>query len=156
MEILLLFQVLFDSGTTTATTANKLVDATQNFLTTVRIGDIVKNTTDSTSATVTAIDSNTILSISADIMASGENYQIKYENDVVITLQQICEPKFTPMNIVFYNKYGALQNMWFFKKNMTNINITSQEFKNNILDIENSGSTPSYSTSKHQNKKVYG
>ena len=147
------FSSVVDSGTTTATTANKLVDATQNFLTTVRIGDIVKNTTDSTSATVTAIDSNTILSISADIMASGENYQIKYENDVVITLQQICEPKFTPMNIVFYNKYGALQNMWFFKKNMTNINITSQEFKNNILDIENSGSTPSYSTSKHQIKK---
>ena len=43
--------------------------------------------------------------------------------------------------------------LWFFKKSMTNINITSQQFKNNILDIENSGSTPSYALSKHQEKK---
>jgi len=147
------FSSVVDSGTTTATTTNKLVDATQNFVTTVRVGDIVKNTTDSTSATVTAIDSNTILSISANIMTSGENYQIKYENDIVVTLKQICEPKYTPLNIIFYNKYGALQNMWFFKKSTTNINITSQKYKNNILDIENSGGTPSYSLSKHQEKK---
>ena len=74
-------------------------------------------------------------------------------SDVVITLRKVCEPKYTPLNIIFYNKFGALQNLWFFKKSMTNINITSQQFKNNILDIENSGSTPSYALSKHQEKK---
>jgi hypothetical protein len=76
-----------------------------------------------------------------------------YPDDVVITLRKVCEPKYTPLNIIFYNKFGALQNLWFFKKSMTNINITSQQFKNNILDIENSGSTPSYALSKHQEKK---
>ena len=321
-----------DRGTTTSATANKLVDSTQNFNTTAQVGSFIKNTTDSTTASVTAIDSDTTLSISSDIMASGENYilfakpyvvfelselardfmETEYNNyatdtlwidaditikdstgaivqvnsqdtntssflgidgygyfedgtnprsvqyttpmvlqhnttvyyndgadikipiyaeaetvtatltstagadinwdnaddfwdtynetwgsgqtpvvinddgntnqkiqyliitdsedlndndfitissdnssysDVVITLKKVCEPKYTPLNIIFYNKFGALQNLWFFKKSMTNINITSQQFKNNILDIENSGNTPSYALSKHQEKK---
>jgi len=321
-----------DRGTTTSTTANKLVDSTQNFNTTAQVGSFIKNTTDSTTASVTAIDSDTTLSISSDIMASGENYilfakpyvvfelselardfmETEYNNyatdtlwidaditiydssgtivqvnsqdtntssflgidgygyfedgtnprsvqyttpmvlqhnttvyyndgadikipiyaeaetvtatltstaganiswdnaddfwdtydvtwgsgttpvvitdngntnqkiqyliitdsedlndgdfvtissnnssysDVVITLKKVCEPKYTPLNVIFYNKFGALQNLWFFKKSMTNINITSEQFKNNILDIENSGSTPSYALSKHQEKK---
>jgi len=321
-----------DRGTTTATVANKLVDSTQNFNTTAQVGSFIKNTTDDTTASVTAIDSDTTLSISSDIMASGENYilfakpyvvfelselardfmETEYNNyatdtlwidaditiydstgtivqvnsqdtntstflgidgygyfedgtnprsvqyttpmvlqhnttvyyndgadikipiyaeaetitatltssaganvywenaddfwdtynvtwgsgttpvvitdngntnqkiqyliitdsedlndgdyvtissdnssysDVVITLKKVCEPKYTPLNIIFYNKFGALQNLWFFKKSTTNINITSQKFKNNILDIENSGSTPSYALSKHQEKK---
>jgi hypothetical protein len=65
-----------DSGTASATTADKLVEAGQNFLTTVTVGSIVWNTTDNTSATVTAIDSDTELSISADIMANTETYKI--------------------------------------------------------------------------------
>jgi hypothetical protein len=321
-----------DRGSATSTTANKLVDSTQNFDTTAQVGSFIKNTTDSTTASVTAIDSDTTLSISSDIMASGENYilfakpyvvfelselardfmETEYNNyatdtlwidaditiydstgsvvqvnsqdtntssflgidgygyfedgtnprsvqyttpmvlqqnttvyyndgadikipiyaeaetvtatltstagadinwdnaddfwdtynetwgsgqtpvvitdngntnqkiqyliitdsedlnnndfvtissdnssysDVVITLKKVCEPKYTPLNIIFYNKFGALQNLWFFKKSMTNINITSQQFKNNILDIENSGGAPSYALSKHQEKK---
>ena len=321
-----------DRGAATSTTANKLVDSTQNFNTTAQVGSFVKNTTDSTTASVTTIDDDTTLSLSSDIMASGENYilfakpyvvfelselardfmETEYNNyatdtlwidaditiydstgaivqvnsqdtntssflgidgygyfedgtnprsvqyttpmvlqynttvyyndgadikipiyaeaetvtatltstagadinwdnaddfwdtynetwgsgqtpviitdngntnqkiqyliitdsedlnnndfvtissdnssysDVVITLKKVCEPKYSPLNIIFYNKFGALQNLWFFKKSMTNINITSQQFKNNILDIENSASTPSYALSKHQEKK---
>ena len=91
------FSSLKDSGTTTATTADKLVDSTQNFTSTVRVGDLVSNTTDSTTATVTAVDSDTTLSLSADIMASGESYQIKYEADKVITLKKVEECRFSPL-----------------------------------------------------------
>lgn len=319
-----------DRGTTTATTANKLVDSTQNFQTTAQVGSFIKNTTDNTTASVTAIDSDTTLSISSDIMASGENYilfakpyvvfelselardymETEYNNyatdtiwidaditilnsagaivqvnsqnintstflgidgygyfedgtnprttttpmvlqsntsevyyfngqdikipifaeslplvtltsssgsninweaandfwetndstwgsgstpiqiadngntnqkiqyviiedtqllsdgdtvtfdtsvsgytDKVVTLRKVEECKFSPLNIIFYNKFGALQNIWYFKKSFTNINIQSEKFKNNILDLENSGSTPSYALSKHQEKK---
>ena len=319
-----------DRGTTTSTTANKLVDSTQNFNTTAQVGSFVKNITDNTTASVTAIDSDTTLSLDADIMASGEEYilfakpyvvfelselirdyleteyndyatdavwvdaditiydssntivqvnsqdtntttflgidgygyfedgvnprdtttpmvlqentdvyyydgqdiripvfaeaetitatlsssagadvnweaaddfwdtydvtwgsgstpvtitdngntdqKIQYViitstedlndgdyvtfsssntdySDVVITLKKVNECKFSPLNTIFYNKYGALQGMWFFKKSTTNINITSEQFKNNILDLENSGGTPSYALSKHQEKK---
>jgi len=65
-----------DSGTTDATTSNKLVQSGQNFLTTVTAYMIVYNATDSTWAYVTAVDSDTTLSLSADIMTTGENYTI--------------------------------------------------------------------------------
>ena len=63
------------SGTTTAATANKLVDVGADF-SNVNVGDIIYNDTDNTSATVTAIDTSTILSVSADIFTSPEDYEI--------------------------------------------------------------------------------
>ena len=75
-----------------------------------------------------------------------------YPDDIIITLRKICEPKFTPLSVIFYNKYGALQNLWFFKKSMTDISISSNKFKNNIIDFDNSGGSPTYSLSKHQEK----
>ena len=47
---------------------------------TVSVGDIVYNITDSTAATITAIDSETTLSLSANIMANTEKYRIFTEN----------------------------------------------------------------------------
>jgi hypothetical protein len=63
------------SSTTTATTASKLVDTNSNFTTLgVAAGDKIINTTDDTTAYVTAVDSATTLSISSDIMVSGDKY----------------------------------------------------------------------------------
>lgn len=69
------------SSTATATTADKLVDSAGLFTTTnkISVGDIVHNNTDSTVAKVTAIDSATTLSLSADIMADTESYSIYRE-----------------------------------------------------------------------------
>lgn len=66
------------SGTATATTSNKLVDTDQSFLTDaeVSIGDIIHNTTNNTIATITNLDSETVLSISIDIMADTNTYVI--------------------------------------------------------------------------------
>jgi len=74
-------------------------------------------------------------------------------SNIVIKLEKVCEPKFVPLSIIFYNKYGALQNMWFFKKSMTDINIKSETFKNNMVDFDNSGGAPTYALTKHQEKK---
>jgi len=67
------------SGTTDGVTANKLVDSTASFTSNL-LGYIVYNTTDSTVATVTAVDDAGTLSLSADIMDSGENYTL-YADD---------------------------------------------------------------------------
>ena len=66
------------SSTTTATTADKLTDSAGLFTTTnlVKIGDTIINTTDGTTATVTAVDSATALSISSNIMTTTETYKI--------------------------------------------------------------------------------
>lgn len=68
------------SGTTDGTTANKLVDSTQNFTSTVSVNQKVANTTDGTTTTVSAVDSNTVLSLNSDIMTSGEAYTIGWDN----------------------------------------------------------------------------
>ena len=65
-----------DTGTTTSAATNKLIQTGQNFVATVSIGDVVLNTTDSTSTTVTAVDSNTQLTLSSDIMSSSESFVI--------------------------------------------------------------------------------
>ena len=78
---------IIDSGSATATTSNKLTDSGQNFSTTVQKRDVVVNTTDGTYAFVSAVDSDTALSLvnyanvsggspANDIMASGEKYEI--------------------------------------------------------------------------------
>lgn len=60
-----------------ATTAYKLIDSGVNFISTgVKAGDTVFNITDSTTTTVTAVDSATQLSLAADIMATAEIYMI--------------------------------------------------------------------------------
>ena len=66
------------AGETTATVADKLVDAGQTFqdLQNLVVGATVINTTDGTIATVTAVDDQTTLSLSANIMATGEEYII--------------------------------------------------------------------------------
>lgn len=69
-----------DSGTATSTTPNKLVQTGQNFLTTVKAGMVVRNTTDNTEARVTAVDSNTSLSLDSDIMADEETFVIYDSN----------------------------------------------------------------------------
>jgi len=64
-------------GTADGTSANKLVNSGATFATDgVIIGAMVKNTTDNTYASVTAIDSETQLSLDANIFVSGEDYII--------------------------------------------------------------------------------
>ena len=63
------------SGTATGTTASKLVDSAANFTSAV-LDKTVWNSTDDTWAKITVVDSATQLSLSADIMVSGEAYVI--------------------------------------------------------------------------------
>ena len=64
------------NGTTTTTTTNKLVDSGGGFTAAVCVGMIVTNVTDTTYANVTAVDSDTTLSLSADIMTNTEAYSV--------------------------------------------------------------------------------
>lgn len=62
------------TGVATATTANKLVDATKSQFVVGDVGKTVWNKIDNTFAIVTACDSATTLSLDTDIMASAEDY----------------------------------------------------------------------------------
>lgn len=67
----------FGTSAATSTSTSNLVDATADFTSGVKVGYIVFNKTDGTSAKVTAVTNATTLALSADIFASGELYQIK-------------------------------------------------------------------------------
>ena len=77
---------LLKSGTATGTTSDKLVDSGGGFSGVIEIDDIVCNRTDDTDARVTAVDSDTILSLDADIFVSGEDYEIFDKDSGNITM----------------------------------------------------------------------
>lgn len=68
------FGAVADSGTTNSTMANKLVETGQNFTSTIRVGMIVKN--GSSYTYITAVDSDSTLSLNNNIMTSGQAYTI--------------------------------------------------------------------------------
>lgn len=107
-----------ESGTTSATSAGKLVDSGKNFVLTVLPGMRVKNTTDATYSYVKTIDSGTQLTLENDIMASGEGYEIygvrkdwkfarslnsqQYSNDI---LAQLC----FEANLIRFKSYDKIK-----------------------------------------------
>ena len=172
-----------DSGTATGTTANKLVDSNQNFLTTVKIGMTVYNTTDKTVTNVTAVDSNTQLTLADNIMASGEAYEIqdgrssdKIQYVVisqtngftggtvtitdglgkslseVITLEEIACTKYTPFKVIFYNRFGALQDIIFSKKSVKQLQANFDRFKRSTINFNEA--TFNYDTYKAQKQRI--
>ena len=63
-----------------------------------------------------------------------------------IPITYVEECKHTPYKLTFVNRFGALQDLWFFKRTNLALETSKNDYKGNIL---NSGT---YSTSEHQNK----
>tara|TARA_Y100000114_G_scaffold145136_1_gene154510 strand:- start:34893 stop:35858 length:966 start_codon:yes stop_codon:yes gene_type:complete len=81
------------SGTSTGLSAGTLlVDSTQTFTTSVSVGDVLTNTTDNTSAYITEVRSDTILTLSESIMASGETYSI-YDQYNITEVERVNQNK---------------------------------------------------------------
>lgn len=79
------YEDLRTSGTATATTSNKLTASAGSFVTNaVAVGDIVKNTTTGKFALVTAVDSATALSLSADIFSNTNTYEIYTNHGIAL------------------------------------------------------------------------
>jgi hypothetical protein len=65
---------------------------------------------------------------------------------IKLTVHNIEECKYQPFKVTFINKFGALQDIWFFKRSNETLTTKKEEFKRNIA-IDGS-----YNISKHQNK----
>jgi len=81
------------TSTTTATTANKLVDSTKNFSSSgvnplnVQVGDIVYNTSVLAAAMVTNVDSATQLTLNANIMTTTQGYTLYLGTNIAGTVE---------------------------------------------------------------------
>ena len=55
------------------------------------------------------------------------------ESVEVINVEEIEECKYTPYKITFVNKFGGLQDIWFFKRSNLSIQTTEESYKANIV-----------------------
>ena len=67
-----------------------------------------------------------------------------------ITISNICEPKYTPFKITFVNKFGAFEDLYFFKKTSEVTNVTDELFKKNII----TNTASSYNTYDNQRGRI--
>lgn len=67
----------------------------------------------------------------------------------LIKVKSIEECKYQPLKISFINKFGALQDVWFFKRSNKDLSTSKESFKRNTLVANN------YSLNKHQDKNLY-
>ena len=81
------------------------------------------------------------------IPANSSTIQVYDTDDATlkktITVNNVCEPKFTPFKITFVNKFGAFQDLYMFKKTTENLNVTDEKFRRNII-VNNTTSYPTY------------
>ena len=83
---------------------------------------------------------------SVDIGAVDEVYVATADATEVVKIESVDECKFDPIKVTFVNKFGALQDMWFFLKSVESTSVKSEQFKASIFDQ----STLSYKTHQHQ------
>lgn len=62
-------------------------------------------------------------------------------------VERICSPKYTPYKVTFVNKFGALEDMYFFLVRKDSVETKHESFKRNIVNLQGT-----YDTNKHQNK----
>ena len=70
-----------------------------------------------------------------------QSYGVKTD---VINVETLQECKYEPKKVTFVNKFGALQDMYFFKKSVERMNVEKESYKSNIL-----GYNGTYSSSNH-------
>jgi len=75
------------------------------------------------------------------IIISNTNANVK---NITVDVEILEECKYEPKKVTFVNKFGALQDMYFFKKSVQSMNVEKESYKSNILNSSNG-----YSTSNH-------
>lgn len=85
-----------------------------------------------------------------DIPSNSDTIQIYDTDDTTllktITVNNVCEPKYTTFKITFTNKYGAFQDLFMFKKSTEQLEVNGDMYKRNTI----ANSTATYNTSEGQ------
>tara|TARA_R110000782_G_scaffold29202_1_gene72807 strand:- start:4629 stop:5753 length:1125 start_codon:yes stop_codon:yes gene_type:complete len=71
------------------------------------------------------------------------------DNGQIVKVKSIEECKYEPLKVSFINKFGALQDVWFFKRSNKDLSTTKESFKRNTLVTNN------YQLDKHQQKNLF-
>ena len=66
-----------------------------------------------------------------------------------VTVNNVCETKYTPKKVSYINKLGAIQDVYFFLKTSESFNVTDDTYKRNIINT----STLTYGTNDGQKQR---
>ena len=72
------------------------------------------------------------------------------DNGIIETVKinLVSECKYSPKKVTFVNKFGALQDMYFFKKSKENLRVKKESYKSNIVDASGV-----YNNTNHVNRE---
>ena len=100
----------------------------------VIVGDFKNSYADRVVADGGTIESENCLSVFDDIFNGVDIIKITGEKGEAIKVKNISECKFEPKKITFVNKFGSLQDMFFFKKSVEKIDIKKESYRANTID----------------------
>ena len=102
------------------------------------------------------IDDNGVYESNLCLQSFFDNFSIGAVDKITISdsngietikVNVIEECKYEPKKVTFINKFGALQDMYFFKKSKENLSIKKESYKSNIIDAFSQ-----YNRSNHVNR----
>jgi hypothetical protein len=97
-------------------------------------------------------DANTIYPVDT-IYITGTDGTVE-----LITVTNVEECKYEPYKITFVNKFGALQDIWFYKRSNLSTEVENEQYRASVVSssLDSYGVlTTGYSTSSHQYKNIY-
>lgn len=101
-----------------------------------------------------SLDKINYLIVESDYITTGDTITLQSTSGnnqtIVLKFIEYCEPKYEPYRIIFYNKFGALQDIWTTKKSVISTSVTDESYNANVMDFS---SNPTYSIYKHTKKR---
>lgn len=135
-------QLVFSKSISSSTQNNLQTEYVKNAATTVEDFEnrvIQDGGTFESSICLTSFTDSLILSVDTIYVNGVDGVDL-------IKVQNIEECKYQPYKITFINKFGTLQNIWFFKRSNETLSTKKEDFKRNIIV------NGTYNISNHQNK----
>lgn len=124
------------------------VFAQSTYSVTFKDGIATVNTVSITSQTNT----NAVINYAVSTIGAGENIStIEISGGDTITVRQMDCSRYDAYKVVFINKHGALQDLYFFNKATKSLKTSKETYKANNITL---GSSATYSTTDHQYKNI--
>lgn len=78
-------------------------------------------------------------------------------NTETVKVRYIDECKYDPVRLIFVNKFGAFQDIYFYKNSSVSLKTKEDSFRRNIISLSEplGGVNDGYNTTAHQNKNLY-
>lgn len=86
-----------------------------------------------------------------------DDFGVDFVGTEVVKIKTIEECKYTPVKVKFINKFGAIQNVWFYKNSSKSLNTDSKSFRRNNFNYTGSlyETQGTYNQQNHQYKNLF-